>query len=82
MSKSARSKAQQHFAPSQKKKSEFLRLKEEGERKRTEKVARLRALRLEKEAAELDASAAAPVAAAPKKKPAAKRKKAASAAEN
>lgn len=73
----------QHFAAGQKKKNELLKHKEEVSRKRTEKMARLRALRLAKEASDqeaadkLAAEEAAEAAKAPpkRKKAAPKRKK-------
>jgi hypothetical protein len=52
MQKSAKSKAEQMFSASQKKADQFLKQKEKAWQELTEKTARLKARRLEKEAAE------------------------------
>jgi len=52
MWKSARSTAEEKFAATQKKAKKVLKEKERAEQERTEKVTRLRGLRLAKEAAE------------------------------
>ena len=67
MQKSVISKAEAQFAALQKKTKQALSEKETAEREKMEKVARLRALRLAKEAADKEAAEAA--AAKPKTKP-------------
>ena len=57
MSKSARSKAEEKFAATQKKDDKILQEKEEARQKEAEHTARLRALRLAKEAADREAAA-------------------------
>ncbi|MCZ6885188.1 MAG: hypothetical protein O7E53_02360 [Alphaproteobacteria bacterium] len=60
MQKSVISKAEAQFAALQKKTKQALSEKETAEREKMEKVARLRALRLAKEAADKEAAAAKP----------------------
>ncbi len=67
MSKSAKSRAEERFAATQKKDKPALNEKEKARQERAEHVASLRALRLAKEAA--DKKAAAEKAAAKNKKP-------------
>ncbi len=57
MSKSAKSTAEEKFAATQKKDEPFLNEKEKARLENAEKVARLRALRLAKEAADKEAAA-------------------------
>lgn len=64
MSKSARTRAEQQFAPGQSKSKEAQKLKAEARQKRADKMARLRTLRLAKE--EADRQDAAEKAAAEK----------------
>ncbi len=66
MSKSARSRAEEHFTATQKKDKQALNEKEKARREEAKHVARLRALRLAKEAAD---KKAAEKAAAKNKKP-------------
>ena len=56
MAKSARSKAEQMFAASQKKSDDHRKQKEKAERESDAHIAKLRALRLAKEAAEKEAA--------------------------
>jgi colicin import membrane protein len=56
MSKQAKTRAEQQFAATQKKDKEFLKDKELARLKNDEHVARLRALRLAKEAADKEAA--------------------------
>ncbi len=71
MLRSAKSRAEEQFAATQKKDKQALKEKEKARQKSAEHVAGLRALRLAKEAAEKRAAekAAAEKAAAKKKKP-------------
>ena len=71
MLKSARSRAEQQFTATQKKSNKALKRKEKAQQDVSEKMARLRALRLAKEAADKEAAeqAAAEKAVAKKKKP-------------
>lgn len=63
MWKSSKSRAEQHFAASGKKDDKTIKQKEKAQRERDDRMARLRELRLAKEAAEQsDAVAAAPEA--------------------
>jgi len=64
MWKSNKSRAEQHFATSQKKDDKLIKQKEKTQRERDERMARLRDLRLAKEAAEQagTADAASPAA--------------------
>ncbi len=57
MSKSAKSTAEEQFAASQKKDKQLLNEKEKARLENAENVARLRALRLAKEAADKEAAA-------------------------
>jgi hypothetical protein len=59
MQKSIKSKAEEQFAASQKKAKQVLKEKEKAQIEGAEKVMRLRALRLAKEAADLEAAEAA-----------------------
>ncbi len=68
MQKSVISKAEAQFAALQKKTKQALSEKETAEREKTEKVARLRALRLAKEAADKEAAEAAAAKPKPKTK--------------
>lgn len=64
MWKSSKSRAEQHFAASGKKDDKTIKQKEKAQRERDDRMARLRELRLAKEAAEQgDAAAAAPAVA-------------------
>ncbi len=80
MQKSVRSKAEQHFAATQKKAAQAGKDKEKARKAEADHVAKLRALRLAKEAADKEAAeaAAGPAKAkkpsAPKKEPARKPK--------
>ena len=74
MQKSALSKAEEKFAAIQKKDQQALSDREKARQKEAEHVAKLRGLRLAKEAANREAAEAAAAAAA--KKPARKKKKA------
>ena len=74
MQKSALSKAEEKFAAIQKKDQQALSEREKARQKEAEHVAKLRGLRLAKEAADREAAEAAAEAAA--KKPARKKKKA------
>ncbi len=56
MYKSAKSRAEEQFAATQKKTKRALREKEKGRQERAEQTARLRALRLAKEAADKEAA--------------------------
>lgn len=56
MSKSARSRAEAQFAATQKKDDKILQEKEEARQKEADQTARLRALRLAKEAADREAA--------------------------
>ncbi len=71
MRKSAKSRAEEQFAATQKKAKQALNEKEKAVQERVEHVARLRALRLAKEAADkkISEEAAIEKAAAKKKKP-------------
>ncbi len=69
MQKSVISKAEAQFAALQKKTKQALSEKETAEREKMEKVARLRALRLAKEAADKEAAEAAAAKPKPKTKP-------------
>lgn len=71
MGKSAKSRAEIKFAATQKRDKQFLKEKEKAQQELVERVAKLRALRLAKEAADKEAAeqAAAEKAAAKKKKP-------------
>ena len=71
MLKSGRSRAEEQFAATQKKDKQALKEKEKARQERAEHVAKLRALRLAKEAADKKAAekAAAEKAAAKNKKP-------------
>ncbi len=73
MQKSLRSQAEEHFAATQKKAAQAGKEKEKARKAEADHVAKLRALRLAKEAADKEAAAAAvpPVKA---KKPASKKK--------
>ena len=73
MQKSALSKAEEKFAAIQKKDQQALSEREKARRKEAEHVAKLRGLRLAKEAADREAAEAAAAAA---KSPARKKKKA------
>lgn len=75
MQKSALSKAEEKFAAIQKKDQQALSDREQARQKEAEHVAKLRGLRLAKEAADREAAEAA-AAAEPVKKPARKKKKA------
>ncbi|MBT3990553.1 MAG: hypothetical protein HON14_00795 [Rhodospirillaceae bacterium] len=55
MSKTVKSRAEEQFAASQKKAKEALKEKDQAGRERSEKTARLKALRLAKEAADAEA---------------------------
>ncbi|MCZ6452802.1 MAG: hypothetical protein O6909_01050 [Alphaproteobacteria bacterium] len=71
MEKSAKSRAEIKFAATQKRDQQFLNEKEKAQQELVERVAKLRALRLAKEAADKEAAeqAAAEKAVAKKKKP-------------
>ncbi len=71
MLKSARSRAEEQFTATQKKDKQALKEKEKARREKSEHVAKLRALRLAKEAADKEAAekAAAEKVAAKNKKP-------------
>ncbi len=71
MLKSAKSRAEEHFTATQKKDKQILKEKEKARQEIAERVARLRALRLAKEAADKEAAeeADAEKAAAKNKKP-------------
>ncbi len=71
MRKSVKSRAEEQFAATQKKDKQALKEKEKARQEMAEHVARLRALRLAKEAADKEAAeaAAAEKAAAKRKKP-------------
>lgn len=71
MLKSVRSRAEEQFAATQKKDKQALKEKEKAQQERDQHIARLRALRLAKEAADKQAAdeAAAAKAAAKGKKP-------------
>ena len=56
MRKSARSRAEEQFTATQKKAKQVLKEKEKAEQELTERTARLRALRLAKEAADKEAA--------------------------
>lgn len=73
MRSSVKTSAEQRFAAAQKKNDQFLKQKEKNWQEMTDKTARLRALRLAKEAADNEAAEAAAAAAAEEK--AAKKKK-------
>jgi len=68
MSKTARSKAEEQFTATQKKDKQFLQDKESARNERAESVAKLKALRLEKEIADKEAAEAEKVAKATAKK--------------
>ncbi len=59
MSKSAKSRAEQHFTATQKKDKQILQEKEDARQARADGVARLKALRLAKEAVDKQAEEAA-----------------------
>ena len=72
MAKSAKSRAEVQFAATQKRDKQFLKEKEKAQQELVERVAKLRALRLAKEAADKEAAeqaAAEKAAAKSKKKP-------------
>jgi colicin import membrane protein len=75
MSKQAKTRAEQQFAATQKKDKEFLKDKELARLKNDEHVARLRALRLAKEAADKEAADKAEAEKAAAKKKTTKKKK-------
>ncbi|GAB4352072.1 MAG: hypothetical protein Kow00114_00480 [Kiloniellaceae bacterium] len=70
MWKSSKSRAEQQFSASQKKDDTLIKQKEKAQRERDERMARLRDLRLAKEAAERDAAAQPQSAAKPTAEPA------------
>lgn len=59
MRKSTRTRAEQHFSSTQKKADQFLKQKEKAWQEMKDKTARLKALRLAKEAADKEAAEAA-----------------------
>ncbi len=71
MNKSAKSRAEIQFAATQKRDKQFFKEKEKANQELVERVAKLRALRLAKEAADAEAAeqAASEKASAKKKKP-------------
>ncbi len=81
MWKSSKSRAEQQFGASQKKVDAVIKQKEKTQRERDERMARLRDLRLAKEAADAKEAAEKEAAAGPTAKPTAKQTEAAASAE-